>query len=167
MHCLSDTPNYKSEDVLVGAMVPVGAGRVILSYIHKNDRTAANNDPQQAAIGYVHRLSKRTSLYTSYAHIWNRASNTCYQRLLPRVECERCRQPSRRQLSIQYRHQSHFLITTRRAGPRRPSCPMQPKTRIGSISWTVQEPYQSFAAHPALISTGTPSTTNRTCPRPA
>lgn len=49
------TPNYKSEDVLVGEMAPVGAGRVILSYIHKNDRTAANNDIQQATIGYVHR----------------------------------------------------------------------------------------------------------------
>jgi predicted porin len=70
------TPNYKSEDVLVGAMIPAGAGRVILSYIRKNDRTAANNDAQQLAVGYVHRLSKRTSLYTSYAHIWNRASNT-------------------------------------------------------------------------------------------
>lgn len=70
------TPNYKSEDVLVGAMVPVGAGRVIVSYIHKNDRTAANNDAQQLAIGYVHPLSRRTSLYTSWAHIWNRASST-------------------------------------------------------------------------------------------
>ncbi|WP_454740062.1 porin [Cupriavidus necator] len=94
------TPNYKSEDVLVGEMAPVGARRVILSYIHKNDRTAANSDIQQATIGYVHR---------EYG----------YQRLLPRVECERCRQPRRRQFSIQCRHQLHFLTTTRRAGPRR------------------------------------------------
>ena len=70
------TPNYKSEDVLIGASIPIGAGRIVTSYIYKNDRTAANNDAQQFALGYVHKLSKRTSLYTSYAHIWNHASNT-------------------------------------------------------------------------------------------
>lgn len=70
------TPNYKSEDVLIGASIPVGAGRIVASYIYKNDRTAANNDAQQAGIGYVYKLSKRTSVYTSYAHIWNRAPNT-------------------------------------------------------------------------------------------
>ncbi|MGH8786925.1 MAG: porin [Cupriavidus necator] len=70
------TPNFKSEDVLVGASIPVGAGRVVTSYIYKNDRTDANNDAHQFAIGYVHNLSKRTRLYTSYAHIWNRAANT-------------------------------------------------------------------------------------------
>lgn len=70
------TPNYKSEDVLVGASVPIGSGRAILSYIYKNDRTAANNDAQQFAVGYVYDLSKRTSIYTSYAHIRNNAPNT-------------------------------------------------------------------------------------------
>lgn len=71
------TPNYKSEDYLIGAQIPVGAsGRIIASYIYKNDRSAANNDAQQFGIGYVHKLSKRTSLYTSYAHIWNHAPNT-------------------------------------------------------------------------------------------
>jgi len=71
------TPNYKSEDYLIGAQIPVGAaGRIYTSYIYKNDRTEANNDAHQLGIGYVHRLSKRTSLYTSYAHIWNHAPNT-------------------------------------------------------------------------------------------
>lgn len=71
------TPNFKSEDYLVGAQIPVGgAGRISVSYIYKNDRTGDNHDAQQFGIGYVHGLSKRTSLYTSYAHIWNRAPNT-------------------------------------------------------------------------------------------
>ena len=70
------TPNFKSEDFLVGAMIPFGSGRFVVSYINKNDRTAANFDAQQYAVGYVYSLSKRTSLYTSYAYIHNNASNT-------------------------------------------------------------------------------------------
>ena len=70
------TPNYKSQDILVGTVIPIGQGRLILSYINKNDRTADNFDAQQYAIGYVYSLSKRTSLYTSYAYIDNKAPNT-------------------------------------------------------------------------------------------
>ena len=71
------TPNFKSEDYLVGAQIPLGAnGLVYTSYIYKNDRTAANNDAHQFGIGYAYSLSKRTRLYTSFAHIWNRAPNT-------------------------------------------------------------------------------------------
>jgi len=70
------TPNYKSQDILVGAVVPMGRGRVILSYINKDDRTADDFDAQQYAIGYVYALSKRTSLYASYAYIHNKAANT-------------------------------------------------------------------------------------------
>ncbi|GAA0531962.1 MAG: porin [Pigmentiphaga sp.] len=71
------TVNDKSEDLLLGARIPAGArGRVIVSFINKNDRTADNHDARLYAIGYVYDLSKRTSLYTSYTYIDNKASNT-------------------------------------------------------------------------------------------
>ncbi|MBS0339385.1 MAG: porin [Proteobacteria bacterium] len=66
--------NPDSRDVLVGVGVPIGAGRLMASYIHKDDRTSANYDANQVAIGYVHFLSKRTSLYTSIARIDNNAA---------------------------------------------------------------------------------------------
>lgn len=58
-----------ANDVLVGVTVPVGAGRILASYNRLNDRTAANIDMTQYAIGYTHNLSKRTTLYTSYGHV--------------------------------------------------------------------------------------------------
>ncbi|ODV42426.1 hypothetical protein AWV79_27100 [Cupriavidus sp. UYMMa02A] len=71
------TPNFKSEDYLIGAQIPAGArGLIYTSYIYKNDRTGANNDAQQFGIGYAYSMSKRTRLYTSFAHIWNKATNT-------------------------------------------------------------------------------------------
>lgn len=63
-------------DVLLGVTVPLGPGRIMASYIHKNDKTSANNDAKQVGVGYVYPLSKRTSLYTAYAHINNNAANT-------------------------------------------------------------------------------------------
>ncbi len=60
-----------ARDILVGVSAPVGAGTILASYIRKNDRTAANQDADQIAIGYVHALSKRTNVYTSYARISN------------------------------------------------------------------------------------------------
>ncbi len=59
-------------DLLAGLTVPFGAGKVMLSYIRKDDKSAANADANQIAAGYVYSLSKRTSLYTSYARIDNR-----------------------------------------------------------------------------------------------
>nr|WP_283254328.1 porin [Ramlibacter paludis] len=68
----------------VGAHVPVGpVGRVRLTYAHLNDRSDASllnangsqratNDASLWGIGYVHDLSKRTALYTTYAHISNK-----------------------------------------------------------------------------------------------
>ncbi|WP_059887838.1 porin [Burkholderia ubonensis] len=70
------TVNHRSQDFLIGTSVRVGTDYVLASCIYKDDRTADRNDARQFALGYVHNLSKRTSLYASYAHIWNRASNT-------------------------------------------------------------------------------------------
>jgi len=61
-----------NNDILVGATVPVGAGKILASYIRKDDDTALNRDANQIAIGYIHSLSKRTDLYTSFARIDNK-----------------------------------------------------------------------------------------------
>ncbi len=65
---------------MLGATVPVGAGSIMASYgENKNDMVANGSTgagagtAKQIAIGYSYSLSKRTSLYTSYAHISNDA----------------------------------------------------------------------------------------------
>ena len=64
-----------SNNILVGATVPVGpAGTVMASFIRTNDKTAANADADQWAVGYSYALSKRTSTYASYAKIKNKNS---------------------------------------------------------------------------------------------
>lgn len=65
--------NDDSDDILLGVSVPWGQGRFMASYIRKNDKTAADNDARQIALGYAHWLSKRTNLYTSIARIRNNA----------------------------------------------------------------------------------------------
>jgi predicted porin len=60
------------KDMHIGVTVPVGtAGTFELSYLAKKDDLTANADAHQVAIGYVHNLSKRTALYTSYAQLSN------------------------------------------------------------------------------------------------
>ncbi|PKB23708.1 porin [Janthinobacterium sp. 64] len=62
-----------STNLLIGATVPVGpAGTVMASYIKTNDKTRANADADQWALGYSYALSKRTSTYASYAKIKNK-----------------------------------------------------------------------------------------------
>ena len=61
-------------DVVVGLTAPVGAGKVIVSYIKKTDNAVANKDANQVAVGYTYDLSKRTALYTSYSRLSNDAN---------------------------------------------------------------------------------------------
>jgi GBP family porin len=62
-----------SREFLIGATVPVGpAGTVMVSYIKKDDKDAANQDANQWGIGYSYNLSKRTSAYLAYARIDNK-----------------------------------------------------------------------------------------------
>lgn len=61
----------EDRDYMLGVTVPVGAGSLLASYIRKDDRTAANSDADQWALGYTHSLSRRTNLYTSFARISN------------------------------------------------------------------------------------------------
>jgi predicted porin len=58
-------------DVMGGLTIPVGGGSLMGSYIHHNDRTAADKDANQIGVGYLYPLSKRTSVYTAYARIKN------------------------------------------------------------------------------------------------
>ena len=60
---------YDNRTGLVGITIRAGAGKVMASYIRSDDRTRADRDANQLALGYIHSLSKRTSLYTSYAHV--------------------------------------------------------------------------------------------------
>lgn len=60
-----------ARDYLLGVSAPIGSGTILASYIRKDDRTALEQDADQIAVGYVHNLSKRTNVYTSFARISN------------------------------------------------------------------------------------------------
>jgi predicted porin len=61
-----------SRDALVGVSVPAGRGSVVASYIVHREDDGVEAHARQAAIGYIYGLSKRTDLYTAYAHIVNK-----------------------------------------------------------------------------------------------
>ena len=61
-----------TRNALIGVAVPVGsAGSFKASYIRLSDKVKRNADANQIAIGYVHDLSKRTALYTSFSRTGN------------------------------------------------------------------------------------------------
>jgi len=56
---------------LIGALVPMGAGQIRVAYsTYKTDAAAAPKS-KKWALGYVHNLSKRTALYTTFARVTN------------------------------------------------------------------------------------------------
>lgn len=65
------TGNTDNRDYMLGVTVPVGAGALMASITRKDDRSLANSDADQWALGYTHSLSRRTNLYTSFARIYN------------------------------------------------------------------------------------------------
>lgn len=66
--------HVKQKDAHLGLTAPIGtAGTVELSYLRKDD-DRANFDAHQVAVGYVHTLSKRTALYTSYSQLTNESA---------------------------------------------------------------------------------------------
>lgn len=70
---LSAAASNDSNNILIGATVPMGpAGTFMASYIRTNDKAATNADASQFALGYSYALSKRTSAYASYAKIENK-----------------------------------------------------------------------------------------------
>lgn len=59
---------------LIGGLLPVGVGEVRLAYSRATiDPAGAGAQPRSSkvALGYVHHLSKRTALYTTYARVRN------------------------------------------------------------------------------------------------
>jgi predicted porin len=69
--------NLDRDDALIGVSAPIGAGTILASYIRRNDDIGGGTrDADQWAIGYIHALSKRTNLYTSYARIKNDSAAT-------------------------------------------------------------------------------------------
>jgi predicted porin len=63
-------------DLMGGVTVPLAGGNILASYVHHNDKTAANKDASQFGVGYNYPLSKRTSVYTAFAKINNQHGAT-------------------------------------------------------------------------------------------
>lgn len=61
-----------SRDWVLGVAIPLATGRLLASHVRHDDRTAAGKDASQWGIGYNYPLSKRTDIYSAYAHINNR-----------------------------------------------------------------------------------------------
>jgi predicted porin len=73
----------RQRNLLVGAIVPVGAAGEVKASIHRvnlSGRVGATvtdaNDATQVGLGYVHNLSKRTALYTTVSRISNSGAAT-------------------------------------------------------------------------------------------
>lgn len=66
------TPSTDGRSYLLGISAPVKGGTLMASVLHKNDRTAFNQDANAWGIGYLYALSKRTGLYAAYGHVDNR-----------------------------------------------------------------------------------------------
>jgi predicted porin len=56
---------------LIGGLIPMGAGEIRLAYSRSKNNAAVNARTNKYAIGYVHNLSKRTALYTTFARTSN------------------------------------------------------------------------------------------------
>lgn len=71
----------KTKDLSIGVAIPVGNGRVNLGYTRANrsggpvgSGFSDADDSTRVGIGYVHDLSKRTALYTTYGQVTNKGS---------------------------------------------------------------------------------------------
>ena len=61
---------------LLGALVPVGAGEIRVAYSRYKVELGTNPTSKKLALGYVHNLSKRTALYTTFARVTNSGGAT-------------------------------------------------------------------------------------------
>ena len=66
------TASTDGNEILVGFAAPLGQGRLLGSYMRKNDKTSFNQDAHSWGIGYLYALSKRTDLYAVYGAITNK-----------------------------------------------------------------------------------------------
>jgi len=65
-------PSEDSTDLLVGLSAARGAHTFMASFIHKDEKTARNQDAAQVALGHRYALSRRTDTYAVVSHISNR-----------------------------------------------------------------------------------------------
>ncbi|MGV3571843.1 MAG: porin [Ramlibacter sp.] len=73
----NDATNADGRGWLIGALVPVGAGEIRVAYSrYLVEQAGPNPRTQKLALGYVHNLSKRTAVYTTWATVRNRNSAT-------------------------------------------------------------------------------------------
>jgi hypothetical protein len=71
---LETSGTTKAKGWMIGGLLPVGVGQIRLSYSRMTiERANAEPRSNKLALGYVHNLSKRTALYTNYAHVSNSA----------------------------------------------------------------------------------------------
>ena len=66
--------NIDRDDAMIGVSAPLGAGRILASYLRRSNDLVGNGDTDVLALGYTYDLSKRTNLYTSYARFKNDAA---------------------------------------------------------------------------------------------
>lgn len=66
------TASSNSRDYLIGVSVPHGPHTFLASVIGKKDETTLNQSAIQVAVGYVYALSKRTTVYVAFAHMFNK-----------------------------------------------------------------------------------------------
>ena len=68
---LNENTKQDARSWQLGMHYRMGAGRLMVSYAHQDDRLASNSDADLIAVGYMYNLSKRTDLYTVVAQIDN------------------------------------------------------------------------------------------------
>lgn len=68
-----DTLEFK--DAMVGVSVPVGAGKILANFVNRSD-DIGTADARFYGLGYLHSLSKRTTLHTSYGYMKSRGAGS-------------------------------------------------------------------------------------------
>lgn len=69
---VAPTASTDGREGLIGLTMPLARGTLMASLMHKDDRSAYNQDANTWGVGYAYPLSKRTSVYAAYGSIDNR-----------------------------------------------------------------------------------------------
>ncbi|MGI4815006.1 MAG: porin [Janthinobacterium lividum] len=67
----SGAVSHTQGTVLLGGIIPVGVNAIRFSALHLHEHGNSSMDSTLLAIGFIYNMSKRTQLYTTYAHIDN------------------------------------------------------------------------------------------------
>lgn len=68
---VAPTASTDGNEILLGAVIPAGPGKLVVTLQHKDDKTLRNQDARSLGVGYLYPLSKRSTLYTVYGAIDN------------------------------------------------------------------------------------------------